>query len=210
MVKSGIAAIVVFSGLVAAANAEVVYSWAVVSGSATLNPGETVTLGLFATHLGDFYAGGKFNIRIDGFTDGLAFAADTAGDTETDYLGRIPNGTFTGLRNKPPVINYSMVGNVLVGSGAGSSIDHATIPAILGGNPDPSPTIEFFRMSFTAGSTPGLRTIVTQFTDSQVAFFGIPSTQSFIDGSIDINVVPAPASLALLSLGGLVAGRRRR
>ncbi len=209
---SGIAAFVAVAGLAAAANAQVTYSWSVVSGSTTLNPGESVTVALSATHAGQFYAGGKFNVRIDGLTDGTAGASEAAGDTDVVYSGRRHNGAFGGFRNFPSVITYTLVGNVLQGSAVGGSIDHAVIVPLLGGNPDTAATVEFFRMTYTAGSTVGLRTIVSQFTNSQVGMppVGIPAAQSFTDGSIDINVVPAPASLALLGLGGLVAGRRRR
>ncbi len=105
-----------------------------------------------------------------------------------------------------------MIGNVLVGDTPDDSIDHATIPPIFHDTADPASPIEFFRMTYTAGSTAGLRTIVTQFMNAQVGMppIGIPESQPFTDGSIEINVIPAPTSLALISLASLLAGRRRR
>ncbi len=214
MRKSALIGLVAVAGLAAAANAQTVtYSWSVVSGSTSLNPGESVTLALSASRdMGDFYAGGKFNIRIDGLdaTDGVG-GGGAAGDTDAAYGGRRPGGANSGYRNFPSgPMALTLNGNVLEGTGAGGSIDHATIPPILGGNPDLANPTEFFRFTFTAGTVAGTRSIVTQFTDAQIAVNGIPSAASFVDGAIDINVVPAPASMALLGLGGLVAGRRRR
>ncbi len=98
---SGLAAFIAISGFAASASADVIYSWAVVAGSTTLNPGETVTLGLSATHTGSYYAGGRFNVRIDGLTDGSAFAEDNPADTASNYLGRRPSGFYTYFRNFP-------------------------------------------------------------------------------------------------------------
>ncbi len=43
-----------------------------------------------------------------------------------------------------------------------------------------------------------------------IAFAGTQFTPRAFVGTLTYEIVPAPASLALLSLGGLVAGRRRR
>ncbi len=213
MKLSSLAAFTVVTGLAASANADVIYNWAVVAGSSTLNPGESVTLGLFATHDGLFYAGGKFTVRIDGFTDGAAFAEEKPTDTHTNFLGRRPNGNgFIYFRNFPAELSYSMNGNIFVGNTPDDAIDHFTMIPIFNDFTDHALHIEFFRMTYTAGSTPGVRTIATQFTQSLVATLpiGIPTEQPFTDASIEINVIPAPTSLALISLASLLASRRRR
>ena len=40
--------------------------------------------------------------------------------------------------------------------------------------------------------------------------FDDSGVDGFLNGSITINKIPAPSALALLGMGGLVAGRRRR
>jgi hypothetical protein len=45
---------------------------------------------------------------------------------------------------------------------------------------------------------------------TNVLFSGAPFTPRIWNGTVYYDVVPAPASLALLGLGGLAAGRRRR
>jgi hypothetical protein len=55
---------------------------------------------------------------------------------------------------------------------------------------------------------------ITLFSDvartGAVSFAGTANTPRTFSGEIAYDVVPAPASLALVGLGGLVAGRRRR
>lgn len=47
-------------------------------------------------------------------------------------------------------------------------------------------------------------------TATNVLFSGTPFNPRIWNGTIHYNVIPAPASLALLGLGGLIAARRRR
>ena len=206
------------------------YSWVTITGDTTLQPGQSVLLGLQAEFTdADGYAGGQFNIRIDGFAHGddSLWVAGTRGvDNPTsdgdsvrervgDGIGRIPR-----FRNSPPppTLVYSLVGNLCIGDWSAPPAP-GSIPVEQFGlpfaEPDRSNPITFFRIEFFAGETLGKRVLETQ-TGIGVVFhrqgaLDTPVTLSpemISADPITITVIPAPASLTLLVL--VVAGTRRR
>ena len=177
----------------------VTMGWSVQAGSTTLSPGQSVTLLLSADRdSGNFYAGGKFNVRIDGlqFSDAL--------DTGGGIVGPEPAGDFTLGRDEPyrnfPAdgsMTYTLAGTQILGSALGDSIDHAVIFPILGGDPPRGNPTPIWRVTFTAGSDLGDRTFVTQFQAATVGDAAdLPADAEFVDGSITISVVQGSPCLA--------------
>lgn len=91
------------------------------------------------------------------------------------------------------------VGETTPGSGAytsGGIIDLTAIPDGAGG---------FIDLSFAVGADGILRIeLYESFVDNS------GTGDAFVDGTLTIQYTPAPSAMALLGLGGLVAGRRRR
>ena len=211
MRTSVVSALVVAAGLATAASAQTVtYSW---SGPTTVNPGETHTYTLSAEYSlpagdEDHYAGGQFAVDVSG-ANGESFSAD-----ESAGLGRAAP-----WQNFPagPVLDFDQLGPIVGDASLGSTFssglwDHAQIPEILGGAPDMSNPAAFFTMDVTFGDG-GVVTFATNTASAVIgqAPLGLPVDATTVnEGSISVTVVPAPASLALLGLGGLASIRRRR
>jgi len=161
------------------------------------------TLAVYGDATGTAVAGGEFALTASGgagiVTD-MTGAAAAWGALGQEDLGHAGDGNYNGLIFGqlifPPFINpaaESMLGNgsVLLGNIT------VTIAADSAGVIDWSTAAgagDFILEVFTDDGAAG---VFEQLTD-------------VAHGSARVNVVPAPSALAMLGLGGLVAGRRRR
>jgi len=117
-----------------------------------------------------------------------------------------PGGSAGGFRFSPQT--YTAIPNGLAGSSAANAYEGLAASVPLGGFlQDPSPRLEVFRGSFIADVL-GDHTL--SFNPVDAAYFqpGFSSTVIGVQSQMgivgaDYTVVPAPASLALLGLGGL-------
>ncbi|MEM9065337.1 MAG: PEP-CTERM sorting domain-containing protein [Planctomycetota bacterium] len=155
----------------------------------------------------------------------------------TDWVGRRPgvaavNGsvaTFPGIGDVPGntsvdgsdgsfrfsniAPNYEVRdGGLTLGTDGGGNISGAQSATVVGGsNQDTAERIEVFRGSVTF-DTEGDQTISFDglgsfFIDADLNSF---TSVSFQNSGGAVKVIPAPASVAMLGLGALAAGRRRR
>jgi hypothetical protein len=102
----------------------------------------------------------------------------------------------------------------LQGNGDIMLIESFQLPPAFNPDFDPSNPITLYTLTWTpndytnrivsVGDSNHLNNDV--YTDD----FGTSVAYTGVTGTVEFSVVPAPASLALLGLGGLVAGRRRR
>jgi len=181
-------------------------SLSIVASAATVDTtgaSATVTLAVYGDAVGTAIAGGEFALTASGGAGlvsdmtGAAAAWGALGGQDNGHAGDGNyNGLIFGQLIFPPFINpaaESMLGNgpVLLGNIT------VTIAA------DTSGVIDW---STAAGAGDF---ILEVFTDDGAA--GIFEQLTAVShGSASVNVVPAPSAMALLGLGGLVAGRRRR
>ena len=80
---------------------------------------------------------------------------------------------------------------------------------------DPSNPIDVWKSDFAPADVTTVRTIDLSTSTGQFAIYperdsSVSETRTPTEGAGAIEVIPAPASLALLGLGGLAAARRRR
>jgi len=123
-----------------------------------------------------------------------------------------PGGSAGGFRFSPQA--YTAIPNGLAGATAANAYEGLAASVPLGGFlQDSSPRLEVFRGSFFADV---VGTWVLDFDAVDAAYFlpGFSTTVIGVQNSMGHNpdtytVTPAPASLALLGLGGLAARRRR-
>jgi len=182
-----------------------------ISGNATTNNGSG---GIFTELTA---AGAALNL-----TSFATFYRSTAGSAVNVEVWTRP-GSYAGFTASNA--GWTLNGTVAATS-AGSTVlsaHHAfTSPIAIGAGQ----TVSVYMHAITAGG--GIRyfgtgtTSVTNFSNPDVALFtnisrtgaipfgGSQFTPRAFAGEINYDIVPAPASLALISLGGLVAGRRRR
>jgi hypothetical protein len=183
-------ALVAVAGVAAAASAQ---SININVADATLAPGESTTVTLTAGYGGTDYAiaGIATNFVSSGGSDGwsdLALIAPMAGPGTSVVAasGTGVNGIIAGQLNFPPAMIYA----------------DATNP------------IAFWSATYTA-SAEGVFELSTDTSKFDVYIDRMRSTSEsrladLSEGAGTITVIPAPASLALLGLGGLAAARRRR
>lgn len=177
-----------------------------VPSAASTGPGGSVTVDLYADW--------------SGVTGGLSFAGfkfDVVGSVNGTLAGSVGAGFNQGVNNGLPV-----AGNLLdMGGGQ--------LPPGFGGSYNANPAY-LGSVTFTDGGIAAANYSVTLVLVDYIApagslnvFIGASGTQSrsgltstssthtveFHIGSFDV-IIPTPASMALLGLGGLVAGRRRR
>ncbi len=198
-------ALIAVAGIASAATAQN-GSLSMTSSAMTVDSTTTTsfTLSVYAdADFGSAIAGGGFSLSAVG---GAGIVTDMVGSTPDwaalgfEDQGHAGDGNYTGLIFGqlifPPFIPAapeSMLGNgpVLIGTFAVTiAADSAgVIDWSTGGGVGPF-VLEVFTDDGGAGT-------MTQLTDLDF-------------GGVSVNVVPAPSAMALLGLGGLVAGRRRR
>ena len=153
----------------------------------------------FGTHI----AGGTVSLGATtngGFVDGMDGASvEWAAGGETDH-GYDGNGGYAGL----------VFGQIIIP-------DFGLLPdanSALGNGPV---LLASFQVSITSGVGPVvwssagyLDNFALEIYDENSGNFDRLFASDMGFGSATVNVVPAPSSMALLGLGGLVAGRRRR
>ncbi len=181
-------------------------SFSIVASSATVDwtTDGNFTLELYGdANFGSHIAGGTVSLDATnngGFIDGMSGASvgwAAGGETDHGYAG---NGDYAGL----------VFGQIIIP-------DFGLLPnadSALGNGPV---LLASFQVQVTSGVGPVVWSSAAYFDNFALEVYD-ESTGEFTRlfdgqmsyGSTTVNVVPAPSSMALLGLGGLVAGRRRR
>ena len=220
-----ICGLIAMAGIAASSNAAVVgldmmvstdggATW---SSSANVTAGSVVTVGIFTRHDASVYGFAGAVCRING--SGLA-AGDAAGITGVD--SRIAPFNF-GASNQAI---FASAGAFRI-DGAADAANSASVGVSISQR-DPSsggPSYQSnsgaigYMFTVSVGADATIRSIalsIDQIKNGVMTrhnLIGSTSGSSTTDWTVtgaSINVVPTPASLALVGLGGLVAGRRRR
>ncbi len=164
---------------------------------------------------GDGVGAGDWNLAEEPGTAGLGRRFRNAVADRPQGSGAPGNGDFAGVANA----DGSRLEIVTPANRLGAAIDFVNtgVPGIIGA---PLVTMTdglvFYRFEFTyQGGVAALNyseTVTGNFYDGEFALQGTVITyDKVLDGFGNaLTVVPAPASMALLGLGGLVAARRRR
>ncbi len=205
-----IVALVAVAGLTAAANAAGNLVLSMVPRASSIGAGESVTLDIYADW--------------SGVTGGLSLAGwkfDVVGNANGGLVGDVNNDdASTGFTQG---VNNGIAGVNLLDFGGGQ------LPPGFGGAYNANPAYLGTVTYTDAGTAAANYTVALSVVDyispagSLNVFIGASGTQSrsgtsstssthtvtFDIGSFDV-IIPSPASMALLGLGGLVAGRRRR
>jgi hypothetical protein len=193
--KTAVLGLIGIAGLASAAFGQAGFNVEVVYGpSGSVNPGDpsaTVNISAFFSPNDYAFAGGRFDVG--------------AGD------GTWSNNHLIGPIAGSPGVNPGVLG--------GSNVTAVTVgqvhfpPVLPGNNSNPISlwSADWTTNDFTARSVPvGTTTARFDVYPSSTS----PTSQSRLSGLVEgrgeIIVTPAPSALALLGLGGLVAGRRRR
>ncbi|MFK7882864.1 MAG: PEP-CTERM sorting domain-containing protein [Phycisphaerales bacterium] len=172
--------------------------------------GDTTGWEYFATPASTFAAdgsdpfAGSFAGNLENLTDGSAAVIKqanigiglvNAGDEVTiSFWAKNINGVGG--------VNFAEFFSEVDGGGTSSA-------EILGGAPLFASDTDWTFYEFTTFAGPDVSGGVTlQFTATTGAVIG--STSQLLIDDVSVSIVPAPASVALMGLGGLVAGRRRR
>ena len=195
--KNGIVALVALAGLASVANAtntwmvDISYSN---GGNAILAPGDTATVQIWAAFDDNLYAfaGAALNVNTD---DGNGSWSDIARDLKGP-------GTVDG------VANGGNVDGIITGQ------LHFPLAGIFADTANP---IKAWHGTFSTSDF-SFRTVnlSTDTSKYDVYIDSQGTSKSFIDsliegaGGIQVGAVPAPGTAALLGLGALAAGRRRR
>ncbi|MDQ7014257.1 MAG: PEP-CTERM sorting domain-containing protein [Planctomycetota bacterium] len=191
-----LASVIAVAGIAAAASAQTVtYSWSVSdtgNGDGIIEPGESALLTMIATM--DPGATG-FAGSIYDIIGGMNW--DTG--SVDSYVNSLKDLTDDGT---------------LQANGDITTIESFQLPPAFNGNFISDNPIELYNITWTPNDY-SARTVEVGdanhlnndvYTDD----FGTSIPYAGVDGTASFSVVPAPASMALLGLGGLVATRRRR
>ncbi|MFG0244246.1 MAG: PEP-CTERM sorting domain-containing protein [Phycisphaerales bacterium JB054] len=191
-----LASLIAVAGIAAAASAQTItYSWTVSdtgNGDGVIEPGESALLTMSATM--DPGAAGFAGSIYD-----IIGGANWDTGSVDSYVNRLNELTDDGQ---------------LQGNGDITLIESFQLPAAFNGNFVADNPIELYYITWTPADYSARTVSVADgnhlnnsvYTDT----FGTSVEYSGVAGSASFDVVPAPASMALLGLGGLVAGRRRR
>ncbi|MBK7405423.1 MAG: PEP-CTERM sorting domain-containing protein [Phycisphaerales bacterium] len=193
-----LASLIALAGLAAAASAQTLtYSWTVGdtgNNDGFIDVGESAVLTLW----------GSMDPGATGFAGSIY---DIVGDSEWSA------GTVDSYTNMLKALTDD---GAMQGDNSITGIESFQLPPLFNPNFDASNPIKLYSLQWTpsayAGQTVGVgdtnhlnNDVYTDTFGSSVPYTGVAGKASF-----DVANVPAPASLALIGLGGLVAGRRRR
>ncbi|QOJ00791.1 MAG: hypothetical protein HRU70_09915 [Phycisphaeraceae bacterium] len=234
--KTVVTALVAVAGLAAAANAQQVRSGLEVRVSTdngdtwadkvNVLPGSTVLVAIFGRFENAYGLGGAtFRMQSDNRADGdaMAFGAGTAtGRAGVFNFGAATNAIFTeagGFR----LDAASDAANA--GRNAGATFLQRSPSAAGVGFDQSNPAMAMLFVYTVSGADNALRTIdfwidelkganatapgVVSVYTSSTSTSSFQNTNVWLEGA-QINVVPTPGALALMGMGGLLAGRRRR
>lgn len=182
------------------------------SGSVARNVATTGT----AVFLPGFFGGVdpancQFNISVGNFgtdVNSNPVADGTGAFTLTDFNGDTVTGSITGVRGASnPQDGWGILGSSFIrfnGQLSNVIFHNNSGDDTFNGN------MGSFSMNFfgSHGGFPGTITFLRNAPGAASNFFTAPF--SGMPTGVNAQVVPAPGTLALLGLGGLVAGRRRR
>lgn len=222
--KSTMIAIVALAGTAGLANAQATLD-VLVNGSAafeTDTPGQVEisivlnrngsTAGEYASFAGFSQFGGDLNSTVGTFA-AVSEGSETSGDA---WLGRRPPSTpgFPGGGGGGFRFNPATPGTASGGSITGIAGNQAST-ALGGFLQDGSETIEVYRATLDlSGAAVGTYSVDFAATLIQVFSGGFAIDRAVLNdtalNSARITVTPTPATAALLGLGGIAAGRRRR
>ncbi len=192
-----LASLIAVAGIAAAASAQntMTYSWSVSdTGNAdgVIQPGEAALLTLRATMAP---------------TPAVGFAGSIY-----DIIGGT-NWTTGSLSNLTNLVDSLATGPGTLNGNNIMAIEAFQLPPFFNPNYNASNPIAIYSLKWTPADYTSRTVVVTDANhlnnDVYVDTFGGNASYTGVAGSASFNVVPAPASLALLGLGGLVARRRR-
>ncbi|MCC5822354.1 MAG: hypothetical protein LAT64_06435 [Phycisphaerales bacterium] len=172
--------------------------------------GDTTGWEYFATPTSTFFAdasdpfSGNFAGNLTNLTDGSAAVIKQAnmGIGLVNPGDEITISFWAKNINGPGGVNFAEFFSELAGGGTSSA-------QILGGAPLFASDTDWTFFEFTTFAGPDVSGGVTlQFTATTGAIIG--STSQLLIDNVSVTVIPAPGAMALLGLGGLMAGRRRR
>lgn len=198
------------SAFVLLASASTAFAGIELTSNGGFETGDTAGWEYFATPASTFgtdssspFAGG-FAGNLENLTDGSAALIKQAnmGIGLVNAGDEITISFWAKNINGPGGVNFAEFFSEIDGGGTSSA-------QILGGAPLFASDTDWTFYEFTTFAGPDVSGGVTlQFTATTGAIIG--STSQLLIDNVSVTVVPAPTSVALLGLGGLVATRRRR
>ena len=153
-----------------------------------------------------------FDLTLSVFNKMGTTASGVGTITGTDVFGNTFTGTVTGNRALDPTTGWSALGSFIFFQGALSNVVFTA--AAPGNQLYTGSDGSSFNFTTFPGAQPFSGAIVTLSIVNSGGFFnsdfGYSSGGPAVPTQVSGQLVPSPAGLALLGLGGIVAGRRRR
>lgn len=145
----------------------------------------------------------SFSVLTNWGSPGIGFAGFEGGMSSS-------GGAFTAASNGALDPNFYVAPGGL-GTSTISGLVVGQLPQIINPNFVTANPVELFKAEWTAPAAAGTYTYTTATKQYSVYINNSASrTGTPTEASGSFTVIPAPSALALLGLGGLVAGRRRR
>lgn len=192
---------------------------------ANVNPGAVVWVGVVMSVPDSFYgiSGGRYNVTATGWDVGGSDSADLTPGKGSANDGRLAGFDFGGQTQQifeaAGSLRIDAKGDSGNNPNAGISTSQNT-PGALGTNFNTNKTALVYRFAVTTHAGHAAADVITfSIGQNQITSFkgyassGATSGTDITGATGDsgtITFVPAPASLALVGLAGLTAGRRRR